>query len=214
MNPTHVVEIERKYDVEDAAPLPPLDDLPGVGRVEPAVEHQLEAMYFDTADLRLASRHITLRRRTGGDDAGWHLKLPSATDERHEFHEPLGQETDGVPEPLLRLVRVHTRESTLVPIARLTTRRVVCRLRGQNDVVLADFSDDHVQAQTLTPKQKTQYWREWEMELVDGSRDLLEAGQNMLAAAGIQPAGRPPFQAGTRPRRPPASPHRSAAAPS
>lgn len=191
MNSTHVVEIEQKYDVGDAAPLPPLDDLPGVGRVEPAVEHQLEATYFDTEDLRLASRHITLRRRTGGDDAGWHLKLPSTTDERHEVREPLGKQTDGVPEPLLRLVRVHTRERALVPIARLSTRRVVHRLRGVNDVVLADFSDDHVQAQTFTPKQKTQHWREWEMELVEGSRDLLEAGQNMLAAAGIQPAGYP-----------------------
>ena len=188
MNPTRVVEVEQKYDVEDATPLPPLQDLPGVSQVDQPVDHHLEANYFDTEDLRLAARQITLRRRTGGDDAGWHLKLPSAPDERHEFREPLGQEADGVPEPLLRLVRVHTRDSALVPVARLTTRRVVRRLRSKKGAVLADFNDDHVQAQTLTPKQETRHWREWEIELVDGSRDLLAAGQDLLAAAGVRPA--------------------------
>ena len=205
MDATQVVEIERKYDVEDATPLPPLQDLPGVGRVDQPVEHQLEAKYFDTGDLRLASRQITLRQRTGGDDAGWHLKLPSATDERHEFREPLGNEADGVPEALLRLVRVHTRDSALVPVARVTTRRTVHRLRGKNDDVLADFSDDQVQAQTLTPKQKTQHWREWEMELVDGSRELLAAAQDMLAAAGVQPAGHRSKLARALGRHPPAA---------
>jgi inorganic triphosphatase YgiF len=39
-------------------------------------EEQLEAEYYDTDDLRLISAGITLRRRRGGDDAGWHLKLP------------------------------------------------------------------------------------------------------------------------------------------
>jgi inorganic triphosphatase YgiF len=97
------------------------------GQIKP-VEHRLEAEYFDTQDLRLASAQVTLRRRTGGEDAGWHLKLPSATDERTEFHEPLGKVEEGVPEPLLKLVRVHTREQALGPVARLKTRRVVHRL--------------------------------------------------------------------------------------
>jgi hypothetical protein len=35
-----------------------------------------EADYYDTDDLRLIRGGITLRRRRGGDDAGWHLKLP------------------------------------------------------------------------------------------------------------------------------------------
>lgn len=189
MSPTRLVEVERKYDVEDSAVLPPLRDLPGVRRVEPPVEHLLEAEYFDTEDLRLASEKITLRRRTGGDDAGWHLKLPSAPDERQEHQEPLGQQTDGIPEPLLKLVRVHIRDRALVPVAKLRTRRIVHRLSGKNGSALADFSDDRVQAETLVPQPSKRQWREWEMELIDGPIDLLGAGRQMLMAAGIRPSG-------------------------
>ncbi|MEO9197762.1 MAG: CYTH domain-containing protein, partial [Antricoccus sp.] len=66
-------EIERKYDVPAGTPLPDLADIEGV-QVGSPVEHLLEATYFDTVDLALARARITLRRRTGGDDAGWHLK--------------------------------------------------------------------------------------------------------------------------------------------
>ena len=36
-------------------------------------EFALSATYYDTADLRLARSGLTLRRRSGGTDAGWHL---------------------------------------------------------------------------------------------------------------------------------------------
>ncbi|WP_159619540.1 CYTH and CHAD domain-containing protein [Arthrobacter zhaoguopingii] len=189
MDPTPVVEIERKYDVGDGTAVPPLEHLPGVARVDPPAEHRLEATYFDTADLLLASLRITLRRRTGGGDAGWHLKLPLAADERCEYREPLGVEPDGVPEPLLRLIRVHSRDAALVPVVRLRTRRTVHRLRGESDDVLAEFSEDRVKAKVLAPKGSELHWREWEFELVDGSRELLDAGQELLAAAGVRLAG-------------------------
>jgi hypothetical protein len=35
----------------------------------------LEAVYYDAPDLRQLFEGVTLRRRTGGEDAGWHLKL-------------------------------------------------------------------------------------------------------------------------------------------
>jgi len=35
------------------------------------VDHELVATYFDTTDLALAATGVTLRRRTGGEDAGW-----------------------------------------------------------------------------------------------------------------------------------------------
>ena len=132
MSATRAVEIERKFDVEEEAILPSPRDLPGVARVDRPVEHRLEAEYFDTEDLRLASARITLRRRTGGEDAGWHLKLPAGPDERTEFREPLGEQADSIPETLRGLVRVHTRDRALVPVARLKTRRVVYRLRDTN----------------------------------------------------------------------------------
>ncbi|MFF2318254.1 CHAD domain-containing protein [Arthrobacter sp. NPDC058097] len=188
MGTAPVVEVERKYDVKDSAVLPPLQDLPGVRGVGPPVEHQLTAEYFDTKDLRLASEQITLRRRTGGDDAGWHLKLPASVDERHEHREPLGQDTATVPDALLELILVHTREKKLVPVAKLTTRRTVHRLQGKKDGMLAEVSDDRVEAETLLPPQETKRWREWEIELIDGGRDLLDATDQMLAAAGVRPS--------------------------
>lgn len=188
MPSTIVVEIERKYDVEEGTALPALKDMPGVARVDKPVQHRLEAEYFDTKDLRLARQRITLRRRTGGSDAGWHLKLPAAPGERHEYHEPLGQDGDSVPEPLLRLVRVHVRNTRLVVVARLSTRRAVHRLRDKDGNILAEFSDDRVNAETLVPRQSSQHWREWELELIKGSRKLLDAGQDLMTRAGIAPA--------------------------
>lgn len=188
MPPTTVVEIERKYDVGDGTTVPRLKDLPGVAQVDKPEKQRLKADYFDTEDLRLTSRQITLRRRTGGSDAGWHLKLPAAPGERHEYHEPLGQGGDGVPDSLLRLVRVHVRDSALVVVARLSTRRSIRRLRNKSGDVLAEFSDDHVHAETLSPVPSSQHWREWELELVDGSRKLLDASQKLMAKTGSRPA--------------------------
>ena len=50
------LEVERKYDVDASfRPLSAeaLAHLPGVATVDDPVEHQLEADYFDTPDLRL-----------------------------------------------------------------------------------------------------------------------------------------------------------------
>ncbi|MGT2464242.1 CYTH domain-containing protein [Sinomonas atrocyanea] len=45
-------------------------------------------MYFDTADLALAAHGMTLRRRTGGTDAGWHLKIALGPGRREEVRDP------------------------------------------------------------------------------------------------------------------------------
>src|SRR6476646_3697567 len=71
--------------------VPDLTALPGVDRVGPTAARALEATYFDTAGLDLLSAGITLRRRTGGDDEGWHLKLPSGSG-RVEVQHPLGHD--------------------------------------------------------------------------------------------------------------------------
>ncbi len=87
-----------------------------------------------------------------------------------------------MPEEVPCLVRVHVRDSALVVVARLSTQRAVHRLRGKAGDVLAEFSDDHVHAETLYPKQSSQRWREWELELIDGHHKLLDASQNWVAA--------------------------------
>ena len=138
-------EIELKFDADEGFVLPDLADLPGVAEVPPAQVHDLEAVYFDTADYRLAVNRHTLRRRTGGHDAGWHLKRPRSDGFRDELQEPLG-EPDTVPEALRRLVEVHTRGRELVPAVRLSTRRTATELRDAGGAVLAEIAQDDVTA--------------------------------------------------------------------
>ena len=93
------LEIERKFDVDEAFTLPALAGT-GIAAVDAPVEHDLEAVYHDTADLRLLRARATLRRRTGGADSGWHLKLPAGT-ARRELHAPLGRAVKNPPRGFL-----------------------------------------------------------------------------------------------------------------
>ena len=89
--------------------LPDPGRLLGADTSAAAEDQQLDAVYFDTADLRLARAGITLRRREGGSDAGWHLKLPVGADSRDELRVPLGRARRTPPAELTALTRVHTR---------------------------------------------------------------------------------------------------------
>src|ERR1700722_16232912 len=82
-------ETERKYDVNAGFVVPDLAGSGGVDSMSPPDVQHLAATYYDTDDLRLIGSRITLRRRTGGDDAGWHIKLPVGGDTRRELHFPL-----------------------------------------------------------------------------------------------------------------------------
>ena len=151
-----------------------------MGSVTAERVHALRATYFDTADLRLRAAGITLRHRTGGTDAGWHLKLP-ATGGREEVtvEAPAG----AVPEALARLVLSRSRGRALAPVARLSTRRVTQRLVGSDGELLAEFADDSVSGRTL-PGGAALVWREWEVELLGGDPALLDIVQAHLTAAG------------------------------
>jgi hypothetical protein len=105
----NVNETEIKYDAPAGAALPRLDDLPHVAGTLRPDEESLEAEYYDTDDLRLIRAGITVRRRPGGHDAGWHLKLPLGAATRREIQLPLGRSGRQVPAELAGLVRVHTR---------------------------------------------------------------------------------------------------------
>lgn len=188
MTPTEQLEIETKYDVDEHAILPALHELPGVDRVEQPVELALEAVYFDTAGLHLAQNKVTLRRRTGGEDDGWHIKLPAARG-RMEIQHPLGRAVRKVPIQVVRAVRVHVRDHELLPVVTLATRRIVHRLVDAEGEVLAEVADDHVTATVAGEEPQT--WREWEVELVGGSPELLEAAEPVLREAGAHPASGP-----------------------
>ena len=177
------VEIERKY--EPAAPDAPLPDLSPVAEVRALDDEHRDAVYHDTADLRLARTKATLRRRTGGRDAGWHLKLPAATG-RLELSAP--GRSKGVPKQLAPLVRSRVRGADLVPVVRLRTHRQVRQLCADDGRVLAELADDRVTAEVLLDPPTTSVWREVEVELVDGDEAVLDAVEALLLEAGVRPA--------------------------
>lgn len=190
MNPEGL-ETEKKYDVDPGAALPVLQEISGVARVGEPSEAVLEAVYFDTDDFALAARRVTLRRRTGGTDAGWHLKLApegdgDAVPQRKEIHAPLGQ-PDVVPDQLLAHLHAYLRGTAVAPAAKLKTRRTTHPLYGHDGVHLADFADDRVESESLGSGRR-QEWREWELELVHGNAELFPAAEACFSAAGARPA--------------------------
>jgi CHAD domain-containing protein len=189
-------EVERKFEVTATTLSPSFAGLSAVARVEQIPSQKLDAVYFDTPTRDLAARHITLRRRTGGADAGWHLKLPSGPDARTEVRAPLGDgdTSDGVPDELREIVLGIVRDKPLEPVARISTHRDVSVLYGQDGTALAEFCDDHVTASAAGHEDDAQRWREWELELVprgdqEADPDLLDRLSNRLLDVGAEPAG-------------------------
>src|ERR1700710_3031931 len=105
-----VREVEDKYAVGEDFGLPDLTGVDAVARGTDPQTVELSATYYDTADLRLVRNKVTLRRRTGGADAGWHLKLPAGGSAagRDEVQRPLGRRR-GVPAELADLVLARSR---------------------------------------------------------------------------------------------------------
>jgi CHAD domain-containing protein len=187
---TATAEIERKYEAGPATVLPGLAGLPGVAAESEPEEFALEAEYFDTDDLRLLRAGITLRRRRGGDDEGWHLKLPTgAAGTRTELGLPLGRGS-AVPAELARLVRSRTRTARLAPVARIATVRRRRLLLDEAGAALAEVVDDEVSAQSLGEVTSLQRWREVEVELAAGGLELLDTVDDALRAAGLAPSAR------------------------
>jgi CHAD domain-containing protein len=183
-------EVERKFDVVDSTVSPSFEGLAVVTRVERKPAQDLDAIYFDTPGRDLAAHRITLRRRTGGTDAGWHLKLPAGADARTEVRAPLDTSED-VPDELRDIVLAIVRDKPLAPVARISTHRTVEMLYGANGTAVAEFCDDRVTA-SATDSGDEQTWREWELELTedaDGGPALLDRLANRLLDAGAKPAG-------------------------
>ena len=73
-----VEEQEDKFEVDADWVLPPIADLvPDGGRLDQDVR-RLENTYFDTPGAGLRLFGVTLRRRVGGSETGWQLKVPNA----------------------------------------------------------------------------------------------------------------------------------------
>lgn len=159
--PQRTVEVERKYDVDSATALPVWSDIPGVLSVTDGELRTLDATYFDTQEATLGRAGVALRRRTGGPDAGWHIKGPRQGDGRMELGWPLDGGS-GLPEAVAATIAQWTAEE-LSPLARIENDRTAYLLLGKNGVI-AEFVDDHVRATDLR-QGVSREWREWEMEL-------------------------------------------------
>jgi CHAD domain-containing protein len=182
-----VPERERKYDVPAGFQLPDLRAAGGVADVGPPAVHHLDATYLDTADLRLARRRVTVRRRAGGDDAGWHVKVPAAEGERIEYRAAL----DGrqLPAELDIQVRALRRGAPLRPVARVRTVRRERELRDAGGQVLARLAEDDVAARPAGGEPRR--WRELEVELVGGDTRTLDRLDRVLRRAGARDAEAP-----------------------
>lgn len=182
-------EIERKYEATDATRLPDLSRVAGVRAVDHPGVSELDAVYYDTADLRLAAASLTLRRRTGGGDPGWHLKLPVATGIRDEIGAPL---SDTLPPELAALIRSRVRNAPVVPVVRLRSARDVHHLTGPDGGLLAEVSVDRVRAERLHGGSARTAWTEIEVELADdGDPAFLDAVERRLRKAGVRPSASP-----------------------
>jgi CHAD domain-containing protein len=194
-------ELEWTLDVPaDLTPSDVVDDAATIGlALTDGTSYTLDATYFDTSRFDLARRGATLRRREGGVDAGWHLKLPARTHSRHphpdaelrdEVMLPLSASSTGPPAELARIVRAWTLDAPMVPIAIITTRRSVHTLRDAEGRLVGELADDDVTA--LRPgddgSEPLTRFRQWEVEARPDGATECAAFVDALAAQGAQAA--------------------------
>ena len=125
------LEIERKFDVAGSDRICRPGSLAGVSEVSPHRGGPAWTRPISTpTTLGLLRAGITLRRRTGGSDAGWHLKLPTGSGDRVEHGRSAATDGRGmarVPVALADLARAWARDRDLRPVAALQTSRTVHR---------------------------------------------------------------------------------------
>ncbi len=189
LTPTAWMETERKFHVHGLFKLPDLVSAAWV-LAEP-VAAELSATYFDTDDLRLTRWRVSLRRREGGEDEGWHLKLPVAAETREELRLPLTAGTLAAPPVALTdLVLALTRTASVREVVTLRTERTTYGLVSGDGSTLASLTDDSVSV--LDRSRTVARFRELEVELVDagGVGDgLLSSVEEQLVAAGAVRGG-------------------------
>lgn len=177
-------EVEAKFAIDDESlELPDFTSLAHVEEIAGVNVFNLSAVYYDTEDLALTRSKITLRRRTGGKDEGWHIKLPKTDAGRMELHHDLAEGDEGtVPPALLSAVRSIVRTKPLAPIARVDNERHETLLANANQEVIAEFCDDHVHTRSYLPGGEELSWREWEIEATALAQQEAIAGEVISSA--------------------------------
>jgi CHAD domain-containing protein len=183
-------EVELKLIVPADFELPALeDDKSGVATASEEAPQQLNATYFDTADLRLMRHGITLRYRTGeGNGPLWTLKLPANGDlARRSELEFTGD--PGQPPPEARnLLFAFLTNGPLAPAAEIRTDRRRWSLAGEGGEKLAELTDDSVQI--FEGEKVKGRFREIEIEAANIDRKHLQRIATRMRKAGGKPEQR------------------------
>lgn len=180
-------ERELKYEIGAGwtGELPP-GLVPDGGRVSTS-DKELVSTYYDTGDLALARARITLRRRTGGGEEGWQVKVPSGT-ARDELR---FDDSPDVPAEVADLLFGVRHGADLAPVVRIETHRVAHAVEDEAGRVLAEVADDTVHAVRMGAEALVTAWRELEIELVEGDEAVLRGADKAVRAAGATPSASP-----------------------
>jgi CHAD domain-containing protein len=181
---TTSLEREVKLAVWPGFELPVLDDVVEGALAVPAEEKRLDAVYYDTADLRLARSNITVRYRS---DDGWTVKLPDDTPvskgalARQEF--TVAGDARRPPADIKALLASRLRSAPLTAVSRLQTVRRRVDLVDREGAVIAEIADDEVSV--LDGRHVALRFREVEVELGHAVGDeVLDLLVTRLRAAG------------------------------
>ena len=187
-------EVERKFRVDEDFTLPDLAESSSGVTQRTLDPFEMSAVYHDTDELTLFRWGITLRRREGGGDEGWHMKLPVAGSDgtsRDEMHLPLADGGVGsVPGALVSVVAPLLHELPLRPLLSLATVRAPRILHDSSGGPLIEVVDDHVTIRNAGQVVST--FREIEVELLSpdapGAVTQMDRVCDLLLASGAEPS--------------------------
>ena len=181
-----VKEQEDKFEVDSDWVMPQLAELlPDGGRLDHEVR-KLDNTYFDTPGAGLRVFGITLRRRVGGSETGWQLKIPSGT-ARTELQS--GSRAKTLPRALAEGVEGLLAGESLDPVASIMTTRTAYQLRNADGELVLEVADDQVESGPPDGESTLHTWREVEVELGPaGKKKDLKRARNLLQAAGAAPS--------------------------
>ena len=193
-----------RFAIDVRSDLPDLRSLAGVSERQP--EELTTAVYFDTPDLRLWARGITLSRRPG-PALQWTLTLPGPASEQATGSDALHWAGDEqMPAGVMRVVAGVVRRAGLAPVAELRTERIRFVLRD-NGVPWAELANDVVTI--VGGRADAERFRRLELH-VDGT---VPAGDRRVGAlvkalrrAGARPQARPDLAEVVGPRPAPPAP--------
>jgi len=179
-------EQEDKFDVDPDWVMPQVTDLvPEGGSLEQQLR-KLSSTYFDTSGSGLRLFGITLRRRVGGSETGWQLKVPNGT-YRTELQS--GSRAKTLPSALAEGVAGLLAGESLEPVATIVTTRTAYRILNADGKLVVEIADDQVESGPPDGESMLHSWREVEVELgPGGTKKDLKRARKLLLTAGASPS--------------------------